>query len=100
MRHPQGKEVFRQEIFMQQFFYTVKDENGLHARPAGLLTQCAKACSSDIRIVKGEKSADAKRLFSVMALGVAVRDEIAFQIEGPDEEADCAKLKSFCEENF
>ncbi len=33
---------------MQEFMYQIKDADGLHARPAGLLVKCAKECSSSI----------------------------------------------------
>ncbi len=85
---------------MQKFSYTVKDADGLHARPAGLLVQCAKSCASDVMIRFNGKSADAKRIFAVMGLDVKSGGQITVVVEGPDESADCAKLKSFCEANI
>ena len=40
---------------MKRFQYTVKSLIGLHARPAGLLIQTARAYRSEITIQKGEK---------------------------------------------
>ena len=40
---------------MKTFDYTVKDELGIHARPAGLLVKEAKNFTSKITIKKGEK---------------------------------------------
>ncbi len=85
---------------MQSFEYTIKDPVGLHARPAGLLVKCAKDCSSDIRLKKGDQSADAKRLFAVMGLDVKQSDEITISAEGAEEAADLAKLRQFCENNL
>ena len=51
---------------MKTFEYTIKDELGIHARPAGLLVKKAASYASTIMIGKGEKSADAKRIFGVM----------------------------------
>ena len=51
---------------MKQFAYTIKDENGIHARPAGQLVQAAKAYQSEITITSGDKSASAKKLFALM----------------------------------
>jgi phosphotransferase system HPr (HPr) family protein len=85
---------------MQKFEYKVKDPDGLHARPAGLLVKCAQACSSNVNISKGGKSADAKRLFAVMGLNVKQNDEVTFSVEGQDERTDSAKLKAFCETNI
>ena len=46
---------------MKSFTYTVQDELGLHARPAGLLAKLAAGCTSTITIDNGTKKADAKR---------------------------------------
>lgn len=85
---------------MKTFQYKVKDELGLHARPAGLLVKCAASCNSDIMINLGEKTANAKRLFAVMGLGVKQNDIITFTVTGASEESDCEKLEAFCEQNF
>ncbi len=85
---------------MKTFQYKVKDALGLHARPAGLLVKCATSCDSDITIELSGKTANAKRLFAVMGLGVKQDDEIQFTVTGAAEEADSAKLKDFCEQNF
>lgn len=80
--------------------YTVKDEAGLHARPAGLLSKCAQECGSDIKILFNGKTGDAKRLFSIMALGVKKDDALTFEVNGAQEQEDCAKLQAFCQENI
>ncbi len=85
---------------MQTFQYKVKDEDGLHARPAGLLVKCTQSCSSDVKISLGKKTMDAKRLFAIMSLCVQQNDTITFEIEGKDEQRDCAKLKEFCQKNI
>ena len=44
---------------MKTFSYTVKDEVGIHARPAGLLVKQAKKYASRITISKEGKKAEA-----------------------------------------
>lgn len=86
---------------MQKFDHTVRDPEGIHARPAGLLVKCAQSCSSKVTIVAASgKSADAKRLFAVMGLGVKQNDRITLTVEGSEESADCEKLKAFCKESL
>lgn len=85
---------------MKTFDYVVKDELGLHARPAGLLVKCAAAFSSNIKIAKDGKEADAKRLFGVMGLGVKKDDTITFTIEGGDELKAAEAVEEFCKANF
>ena len=55
---------------MKSFNYTVKDEVGIHARPAGLLVKEVKKYASKVTITKDGKSADASKLMAVMSLGV------------------------------
>jgi len=85
---------------MRKFQYTIKEPNGLHARPAGLFVRCSQECSSDVNVSKDGKSANAKRLFSVMGLGVCKGDVITVSCEGSSEASDISKLKSFCEANI
>lgn len=70
---------------MKELHYTITDEQGIHARPAGLLVKEATAFASDITISCKEKNGDAKRIFSVMALGAKKGDTIVLQAKGSDE---------------
>lgn len=65
--------------------HKVKDENGIHARPAGLLATEAKKFTSDIIVEKNGKKANAKKIFEVMSLCVKGNDEITVTISGEDE---------------
>ncbi len=85
---------------MQKFNYVIKDEVGIHARPAGLFVKEAKKYESKIQIIKDTKSADATKLMAVMGLGVKCGDTIVVEIEGSDEEAACEKMKIFLENNL
>lgn len=82
---------------MVKFSFTVKDELGLHARPAGLLVKEAAKCSSKVTIKKGEKSGDAKRIFNVMGLSVKHNDEVEIIVEGEKEAEEAEVLKAFVE---
>lgn len=85
---------------MKEFTYTVKDPIGIHARPAGLLVRKASAFSSEVSLECGGKTADAKRLFSIMGLGVKSGDTITVKIEGKDETEAAELLRKFLEENL
>ena len=54
---------------MKEFSYTIKDAQGIHARPAGELVKLAKSFSSTVTICKGAKSGNASKIFAVMGLG-------------------------------
>lgn len=85
---------------MKEFNYTITDEIGIHARPAGMLAKKAKAFESSVTIAKGEKEAALTKLMAVMALGVKHGDTVTVRAEGADEEAAIAEIKKFFEENL
>ncbi|MBQ2932578.1 MAG: HPr family phosphocarrier protein [Clostridia bacterium] len=85
---------------MKEFVYKITDSVGIHARPAGELVKKASEFRSDIKIKKGEKVADAKKIFSVMTLGAVQGDEITVVVEGADEESAFEEIKTFFEETL
>ena len=85
---------------MKEFSYIIKDEIGIHARPAGLLAKEAKAFTSKITIEANGKSADVTRLMAVMGLGVKNGAEVVIKAEGNDEEAAIAKMQEFMSANL
>ncbi len=85
---------------MKTFDYTIKDELGIHARPAGLLAKTAKEYKSEITIAKGERSALCTRLLSLMSLGVRCGDRITVTVSGEDEDKAAEGIKEFLEKNL
>ncbi len=85
---------------MKEFNFVIKDELGIHARPAGLLVKEAAKFQSAIKIKKGDKEADAKRIFGVMGLGVKNAEEITVSADGADEAEAIAALEAFFNANL
>lgn len=85
---------------MKNFNYVIKDEVGIHARPASELVKEAKKYSSTITITKSDKSAVATKLMAVMSLGVKCGEEITVTVEGEDEDTAVEKMKDFMEANM
>ena len=85
---------------MQQFTYVVNDPLGLHARPAGLLVKEAQKFSSTVKLTRGEKSADLKRLFAIMGMGVKCGETVEVAVDGADEAEAAQTLEKFFQENF
>lgn len=85
---------------MREFRYIIKDEQGIHARPAGLFVKEAASCESKITISKDGKEVDAKRILGVMGLGVKKDQEIVLKAEGSDEDQAIVKLSKFLQENL
>ena len=80
---------------MKQFEYVIKDELGVHARPAGLLVKAAKEFESEIIITKGDKSANAKKLIALMGLAIKQGDRITVKISGEDEDKAAAEMENY-----
>lgn len=85
---------------MKTFSYTIKDEIGIHARPAVLLAKKAKEFQSTITIEKDGKSASAAKLMMLMGLGVKGGDTVTVTVEGADEEAAAAAIEEFFKANL
>lgn len=85
---------------MAKFTFTVKDAQGLHARPAGVLAKEAKKYESKITITKGEKTVEATKLIAIMGLGVKCGEEVEVEVTGADEETAFEDIRKFFEENL
>ena len=85
---------------MKSFTYTIKDEIGIHARPAGMLAKKAKEFESAVMLSKGGKTANAAKLIAVMGLGVKCGDTITVTVEGADEERAAGEMERFFSENL
>lgn len=85
---------------MKKFEYAVKDEVGIHARPAGLLVKEAKKYESKISITKDGKSAEATKLMALMGLGVKCGDTVEVTVDGADEDTAFEGVKAFFEANL
>ena len=80
--------------------HKIKDENGIHARPAGLLASEAKKFNCEIFIVKNGKRANAKKIFELMSLCVKGNDEINLEISGDDEKKAFDAIAIFLKNNL
>lgn len=85
---------------MKAFEYVIKDEIGIHARPAGMLVNTAKPFASAITLRCGDKSADCKKLMKIMSMGVKCGSTVTVTVEGEDEEAAAKAVEAFLKENL
>ena len=85
---------------MKEFQYVLTDREGIHARPAGLLVKKANEFQSEIKIERGGKSADAKRIFAVMGLAAKCGNTLNVKVEGQDEDEAAKALEEFFKANL
>jgi phosphocarrier protein len=78
----------------------VKDELGLHARPAGMLVKLVQTLGDEVRIQKGERRVEGTRLLALMGLGIRCGDTVTVEIEGANEETSEKALRAFFEKNL
>ena len=84
---------------MKQFTYTIKDELGVHARPAGLLVKLAKKYASKVTLEKNGMTCDMRKLMAVMGLGIKQGETITVTVEGEDETVAAEEIAAFLNEN-
>ncbi|KAK48336.1 PTS mannose transporter subunit IIC [Caballeronia jiangsuensis] len=63
---------------------TLPNPQGLHARPAAVFAAEAKKYKSDIRLLRGSDSANAKSVVALMALATKFGDTLRVEAAGPD----------------
>ena len=78
---------------MAKFTYVVQDNEGIHARPAGMLVKEAKNFASECTITKDGKT-------KIMAMGIKKGMEVEVTVEGENEEAAAAKMEEFFKANL
>ena len=86
-----------------QINLVVKNDVGLHARPAALFVKAANQYQSKImvrNVTRNSKLVSAKSILSLMTLAVSCNHEIHVEAEGPDADAAVADLKHLVESNF
>ncbi|RDU69554.1 HPr family phosphocarrier protein [Helicobacter cholecystus] len=85
---------------MKTIKHIIKDIQGIHARPAGVLVKKVGEFNSKITISHKGKQIDAKRILAVMSLGAKSGEELDFSIEGEDEQYAYETLLEFLKENL
>lgn len=71
----------------------IKNETGLHARPATEISKTAMKYKSDINLIVNGKSINAKSPLMIMAAGIKSSTEIEISCDGEDEKDAIKQLK-------
>ena len=82
---------------MAEITLTIRNKSGLHARPAALFVQAAKAFKAAIRVSKDGREVDAKSILSVLTLNVNAGSAITLRATGDDEQQAIAALQRLIE---
>ena len=79
---------------------TIKNNVGLHARPAALFVRTCSKYRSDIFVEKDGKKVNAKSIMGVMSLAVSQGTQITISAQGEDEKEAVEKLVELIESKF
>jgi phosphocarrier protein HPr len=79
---------------------TLASTSGLHARPAAIFVQKAKAFQSQITLSKDGKTANGKSILSVLTLGAEQGEQVVLQANGDDAALALERLAALLEENL
>ncbi|MFZ5968387.1 MAG: HPr family phosphocarrier protein [Bacillota bacterium] len=78
----------------------ILNQQGLHARPAAILTKTAAGFKSDIHILYKDITANAKSIMNIMSLGLNKDAEFVLAVNGPDEEKAFDTIVQLIESKF
>lgn len=70
---------------------TVKNKQGLHARPAAIFVQIANKYDSRITVRRNDEEVNGKSIMGILMLGAEKGSQIIIEVEGSD--ADLAILE-------
>ena len=71
---------------------TITNEQGMHMRPASVLSQAMMPFASDVKILFNDTAYDAKSVMMLMAACIKCGSEVEVQCDGPDEADALAKI--------
>lgn len=63
---------------------TIRNEQGLHARPAAIFVQIANKYESDIVVKKGRQEVNGKSIMGLLTLAAEKGSRINIRANGPD----------------
>lgn len=78
----------------------IKNQVGLHARPATYFIQKANEFKDEIKVTKDEREVNAKSLLGVLSLGITRGSSIKLTAYGETEKGAVEALVALIESNF
>lgn len=72
---------------------TIKNKQGLHARPAAMFVQIANKFDSEITVKKGNQKVNGKSIMGIMMLAASCGSQIHITAEGEDAEVAVGELE-------
>lgn len=85
---------------MKEAILTVKNQLGVHTRAASEIARTASRFKSNIILIKGDLTANAKSILGILILGASCGEKIKVIVDGVDEETALLEIKKLFENGF
>ena len=86
---------------MKTFTYTIKDQLGFHARPAGQFSKLAKSfADTAVTLTANGKTINPGQLMKLMGMGITQGADVTFTCDGANEDAAAEQKQAFLEANL
>lgn len=92
--------MFRKCIVCKKSSFVVKNEKGLHTRPATELVKCASGYNSQINLFYRDYAVNAKSLLGVLMLAAAKGSKIKIEAVGEDAKEAVKNLLKLAKNKF
>lgn len=80
--------------------FKIVNKQGIHARPAGLISRTASQFESEIKIIKDDYEVNAKSIMGVLTLAAACGTSVIVCACGKDEEAAMSAMEKIFHSGF
>ena len=77
--------------------FVVKNQTGLHARPASQMAKLSKDIGDDIRLICEKGTINPKNVIGILTAGLKKGSAIKIEVEGASEQESGAKIMEFLE---
>ena len=88
------------KLIMKEIKIKITNKLGLHARAAAKIVTLTNKFESIIKIVNGDKQADAKSLMKILMLAVPKGTEVTISAAGKDEQSAIKSLENLIKDKF
>jgi len=78
----------------------VKNELGMHARPAGVIAKIAMTAQDEIRLCVNSDKVDATSIIDILTLGAVKGTKVVIEIENQEDVAILNQIVDFFEAGF
>lgn len=85
---------------MVTFTYTIRQRQGLHARPVAMICAFANSYEGTVRVSTPTRTVLATDVMGVMGMDARQGDELRFTIDGKDEQSAAMHLRSILESHL